>query len=219
MEKRTLTMLVAVLFVIALILAIDLGVSGSPVRTSTATITEVKIVTTTATTSTATTSSETLTLSGGFVLPEQDCILGVPQNATISTFGQSFFNTTWGTVVTYSNGIQAFFPTVGCPQPVAIDYYQMATAAVTNNTFIAMENGSVYYFAGLGETVTLSGGQTAVALRFDYYNNQTVNVCGSGIGMRVLAEIQAFFPSAPNSTPVLSSPQYTITPEGSSTKC
>jgi hypothetical protein len=223
MKKRSLAWIVLVLFSILLILVVDLGVEevqgGGPFERTTLTVTatETTTVISTATmtgTAVATAQASLDAPSGGFPFSGEGCLFDVPQNATLSSFGTANVGGVYGTVVSFSNGINASFPVIGCPQPVEHIYFEMALAAVTNSTFIAMENGSAYYYAGTGPTVALSENRSAVALQFNTYGNETgLTGCGATYGMQILGQINVlFFPSSAGSPPDLSSPEYSYVP-------
>jgi hypothetical protein len=225
MRKRSLAWIVLALFSILLILAVDLGVEevqggGSLFKRTTLTVTAIQTTTIistatmTGTTVVATTQTSLNAPNGGFPFSGEDCLFDVPQNATLGSFGAANVGGVYGTLVSFSDGLNASFPVVRCPQPVDHAYFEMAMAAVTNSTFIAMENGSAYHYAGTGPTVTLSENRSAVALQFNTYGNETgLTGCGATYGMRILGQISVlFFPSSTGSPPDLSSPEYSYAP-------
>jgi len=166
------------------------------------------------TTQTATLSSNmvsaSLNQSGAFPYQGANCLFEVPQGAILGRFGAAQADDALATLVTFSNGVNASFPVVGCPQPVGYGYYQLAELAVTNKTFVAMENGSTYYYAGAGPTVLLPGNRSSAALLFNTYGNQTATSgCNESYSVQILGQIQVFFfPSSASSPPVLSDPEY-----------
>jgi hypothetical protein len=139
----------------------------------------------------------------------------------LGTYGAANIDGVYATVVTYPNGINASFPVEGCPQPVAQGYFQQAIAAVTNSTFIKMENGSTFYFAGAGPMMTLTGNRSAEALIFnDYGNGTNLSGCRTSFGQQILGEIQVyFFPVSSGGPPILSDPEYLYVPGGSLASC
>jgi hypothetical protein len=218
-EKRTLSFIILALLSILLILVTDVSMGGSspPVRTVTVSVTETTSVTSSVSAASAGTS---LGLSGAFPYPGLDCLFEVPQNATLGEFGAAEVQGVSATVVTFPNGVNASFPVVGCPQPVDHEHYQMAMLAVANSSFVAKENGSEYYYAGIGPMVILPGNRSAAALLFNAYSNETLSGCNKTYGLQILGQIQVFFfPPAANSPPVLSDPNYSYVPGNSFASC
>jgi len=217
--ERSLGAVIGVLFAILLVLVVDAGIGGGliPERTVTVSITQTTSI---ALSSAATYDGLPVMINSAFSHPSGGCLLQVPQNSTIGGFGAAVVDSVYATLVTYPDGINASFPVVGCPQPVASNYYQRAVLAVTNSSFSAMEKGSEYYYAGIGPTVTLPGNRSASALLFNTYSNATEFSSCTTYGRQILGQIQVFFfPSTTNATPVLTDPHYSYMPGSSLQTC
>ncbi len=172
-------------------------ITSTTTSTSTSTLTSTLTETGAGTTFTTTaTSSRTVyvqaSTSGS---RDASCLLPVPSNATMTFIRTSSFS---GTMVTYANGLTEVFLEYSCRQPISNDtynygpsprvtFYQFAMAAVTNQTFIHDENGSVYLYSqpgsrplssmGTDYTVVGNGGQY-FELIFYHYTDSSENWCG-----------------------------------------
>jgi hypothetical protein len=125
-----------------------------------------------------------------------DCLLPLPANATTSYYSTQNFT---GTMVAYADGEQLFYPEYTCPQPVSnatgaggiggTTAYKLALAAVTNRTFAADENGSVYLYSqscgSMASSICGAFGPT-VTLYFYNYGNQSEPGCSNGTSRRVV---------------------------------
>jgi hypothetical protein len=140
------------------------------------------------------------------------CLLLIPADAQTSEFANSTFN---GSVVTYSNGTRAFFSYYSCPQPVRdvesdsslyavgddspFDPYSMLSAAESNSTFIAAENGTQLIPDGGGGVDGCDYGGlensycTFEATFFHYSDNETLATCTGVYQRLVLTGIEVDF--------------------------
>ena len=224
-RRRNFALFAGVLLSVFLVIAAYAGVSAGLIHGRAVTTTVVSITTSTATSITAvsifTSVTNSLDTSGGFPFPGTDCLAEIPANATLGAYGAANIDGVYATVVTYPDGINASFPVEGCPQPVPQVYFQQAVEAVTNSTFVKMENGSESYFAGAGPTMTLAGNMSAEALVFNEYANGTdLSGCSATFGQQILGQIQVyFFPGSSGGPPILSDPRYLYVPRSSLTSC
>lgn len=101
----------------------------------------------------------TLTQSASSLSSSAECLLPAGAGANITRSGGG--NTT-GVTATLASGQTMFFPQNQCPQPVsnqtfawstgfgqkiATNYYRLAIAAVSNQRFISLENGTTFLFS------------------------------------------------------------------------
>jgi hypothetical protein len=113
------------------------------------------------------------------------CLVSIPGDAQMDNLWNSTFN---GNVVTYSNGTRGLFSAYSCPQPVygersnpppmaycnsTNDLYAMATAAESNSSFVAAENGSRFVFRTASGLTYYDSGTCAVTLFFYRYGERT----------------------------------------------
>jgi hypothetical protein len=184
------------------------GDSARETVTSTSTTTSESITTSTfvstaTVTDTSTTATTLLATSPPASIPSGSCITPVPAGANATLMSTSAFT---GTMVNYGNGSTVVIPEDSCPQPVSnqtYDYegittpswskvltnnYQLAVAAVTNQTFIDDENGTAYFYSQPGSSPYSTGSSDAVewsgfyyyfTLIFYHYSNASQNWCGS----------------------------------------
>ncbi len=112
------------------------------------------------------------------------CLFLLPQRSQLSEFGNS---TLFGNFVTYPNGTQAFYSAYSCPRPApgetgnGINIFDMATAAESNSSFVAAENGSDFlYFWPSGLNCLAAGDQQcSLTLFFLHYGSNVRNFdCG-----------------------------------------
>ena len=95
----------------------------------------------------------------------------------------SYNSTTSGTVATFTNGTQRFFPDGQCPQPAQDGFFQIATWLAGNPQFVAAENGSQFLFYQEASLAGISIGEPPeYELSFYHWGSGTTYPCGQEFG-------------------------------------
>ena len=125
-------------------------------------------------------------------LVSESCLINV-QDAPITGVDNSSYI---GYKVAFPNETSDYFRMNSCPQPVSTHEYILASVIEQNPSFIAAENGSVYYVQQ-GVAGGISKDVTYVTITFTKWSNETFQPCGPSFGwtLYALSQIQVSVPT------------------------
>lgn len=125
-------------------------------------------------------SSESSSSSTTSTYNSANCLVEVSDSTYL---WRSYNSTTSGTVATFTNGTQRFFPDGQCPQPAQDGFFQIVAWLAGNPKFLAAENGSRFLFYQEGSLAGLSIGEPPeYTLSFYRWGSGTTHPCGQEFG-------------------------------------